>query len=351
MVGTGHALLFGLMLAAARTAGNCGRPPNLKNGSLKDAFISVSTFPPNTRVGYTCYPGYHFKEGSSSFITCRADSTWSTLQATCLPKSCGNPGDIQDGYYEADDVTFGYKATFYCNRGYKIIGRPYRLCAADGWDGKVPTCEGVKCPDPPMISHGVTPVPSHGEFWAYGMVAKFSCKADFSLIGARTLVCTETGRWDKKNPTCKIVRCNRPATPENGRTLSGLGSVFKFGDTIIYACNPGYVLVGESTVYCTENNKFQPLPPLCLNGTPVTPTTVTTLSAASLAGRNVGQQYGLLIILVFKNSQPALWIPDAPFPLFHGRNVSEKPLPVSVTDCTKISGEDVQGRMEKMNFQ
>ncbi|XP_043572592.1 complement decay-accelerating factor-like isoform X1 [Chiloscyllium plagiosum] len=134
-------ILCVMAIGVARVTGDCGRPPRLNNGSPTDAFLAMSSFPSGTKVTYKCYSGYTFTSGSRRFSTCKPDSTWTTLRSTCEKISCGNPGEIQDGYYEASDVTFGSKATFYCDPGYQLVGKPYRLCTAFGWGGQVPTCD------------------------------------------------------------------------------------------------------------------------------------------------------------------------------------------------------------------
>ncbi|XP_067913345.1 sushi, von Willebrand factor type A, EGF and pentraxin domain-containing protein 1-like isoform X3 [Heterodontus francisci] len=247
----------------ARVAGDCGKPPILKNGSPTDRYISRTSFPVGGRVFYKCYPGYTFKEGGSRSITCKKDSTWSSLRAVCESRSCGNPGEILNGYYTVTDATFGQQVDFHCEQGYRLVGRAFRLCKAGGWDGQVPTCESIECDDLPPILNGRTPLPTYAENWEYGMVARYSCTGDYSLIGAEELLCTETGKWDKDPPTCKVVRCHRPKLIVNGQIVSGFGPTYKYQDAITYTCNKGYEMVGSSAIVCSENNTFVPPPPMC----------------------------------------------------------------------------------------
>ncbi|XP_067863939.1 C4b-binding protein alpha chain-like [Heptranchias perlo] len=309
------ALMVIFTAGVARVIDACGRPPDLEDGSPTDEFISLTLFNTGSRVTYECHPGYTLETGSSRYIICREDGTWTPLQATCGPINCGNPGEILNGYYEAAQTTFGHEASFYCDEGYLMIGRPYRLCKANGWDGQVPTCETVTCDDLPPISNGRTPTPPHTENWEYGMVAKYSCVGDYSLIGASELVCTATGQWDMHPPTCKAIKCHRPDTPENAQIVAGFGPTYKYKDTIIYKCEEGFEIIGNSVIQCGENNIFVPPPPTCQNGnvnavrngtidvrnseiyvTGTAPSN-TTLAPDGHAGTIVGQQYELLIIL------------------------------------------------------
>ncbi|XP_067863938.1 complement decay-accelerating factor transmembrane isoform-like [Heptranchias perlo] len=198
------ALLAISTVGVARVTGDCGKPPQLENGSPNDEYISLTSFPVGAKVRYRCNPGYMFQEGSSKPVTCKNDSTWTPLQAICEPRNCGNPGEILNGYYEATSTTFGSKATFYCDTGYHMVGRAYRLCTADGWDGQVPICALVTCDDLPTISNGITPTPPNAENWEYGMVAEYSCIRGYTLIGAEALTCLETGEWDQPPPACKV---------------------------------------------------------------------------------------------------------------------------------------------------
>ncbi|XP_078098048.1 C4b-binding protein alpha chain-like [Mustelus asterias] len=261
--GMSERLILALMaIWVARVTGVCDQPPQLENGFLSDEFISLHNFSVGIKVSYKCHPGYKFQEGGSRRITCRENSTWSPLRAVCEPRNCGNPGDLSNGYYNASGTTFGMKATFYCDKGYSIIGRSYRTCTAAGWDGQVPTCEIVTCPDPPPIANG-TVSPPPGEFWTFGSVAKYSCIAGYSLIGEDTITCTATQEWKEHPPRCQVVRCVRPELPENAHMVSGFQSIYSYQDTITYKCNNKFKMVGKSIIECRENNTFVPPPPTC----------------------------------------------------------------------------------------
>ncbi|XP_072336360.1 zona pellucida sperm-binding protein 3 receptor-like isoform X2 [Scyliorhinus torazame] len=265
---SGRLILALTAVWVARVTGDCGKLPVLENGSPADEFISNTTFPVGTRATYKCLPGYTFQEGGSKRIVCRNDSTWSPLQAVCEPRNCGNPGEILNGYYTAPNTTFGSIVTFSCDKGYIIVGKPYRICTADGWDGQVPTCQIVMCPDPPPISNGTVSSPPSGGVWIYGSVAKYSCTAGLFLIGEETIICTETKEWSRNPPRCQVVQCARPKTPDNGKITSGFRPSYSYQDAIMYQCDVNFEMVGKSVIVCTENNTFVPPPPTCEPRTP-----------------------------------------------------------------------------------
>ncbi|XP_067863579.1 complement receptor type 2-like [Heptranchias perlo] len=234
---------------------DCGTPMLFDNGY--STFLNTTY---GSRVTHTCYPGYILNGKSFQSCTVRG---WDGKAPECIPRSCGNPGEILNGYYEAPSVEFGNKATFYCDHGYQMVGRNYRLCAADGWDGMVPTCETITCNDLPPISNGITPSAPNERQWEYGVVAQYSCIDDYTLIGADKLVCTATGKWDKDPPTCKVVRCYRHELPKNGHIVVGFGPSYKYREMATYRCNYGFEMVGSNVIECMENSEFQPPPPTC----------------------------------------------------------------------------------------
>ncbi|XP_055511010.1 zona pellucida sperm-binding protein 3 receptor-like isoform X4 [Leucoraja erinacea] len=255
-----------VLTAAARAAADCGRPPELENGSPVHEFISEISFKEGAEVIYGCDLGYVFKEdslNSSRSVTCGEDSTWTTLQLKCELRNCGNPGEIMNGYSQAPKTTFGSKVTFHCETGYQVVGRSYQLCTVDGWDGQIPTCKAVTCDELPPIMNGVAPSPPNRENWKYGMVARYSCDENYSLIGAVELACTETGEWNNELPTCRAVLCHLPDVPLNGQIEAGFGPTYMYRDTISYSCTEGFEMVGQSVIECAENNTFVPGPPSC----------------------------------------------------------------------------------------
>ncbi|XP_051890421.1 complement decay-accelerating factor-like isoform X2 [Pristis pectinata] len=202
-----------VLLAAAQVAGDCGKPPVLEDGAPRDEFLTQNTFAVGATVTYVCHSGFRFSEFSFPRVTCQENSTWTALRATCEPKSCGHPGDILNGYYNATSNTFGSKVTFYCNEGYRLVGRNYRLCESNGWSGQVPTCEVVKCPDLPPIANGTISGLGNEEFWEYGMIATYSCQHNLLLIGAEKITCGATGHWSADPPTCRDPSINTVSTP------------------------------------------------------------------------------------------------------------------------------------------
>ncbi|XP_078403913.1 C4b-binding protein alpha chain-like [Cetorhinus maximus] len=242
---------------------DCGKLPVLDNGSPDDKFISQNSIDVGQRVTYRCYPGYVFKEGSSRYITCKADSTWSPLNTACEPRNCGNPGEILNGYFNATSTTFGEQVTFYCDAGYRIVGRAYRICDRTGWDGQIPTCEPVECHRPGLIANAQI-ISGFGPIYKYQETIAYRCLEGFEMIGNSVIKCGENNVFVPPPPKCiPPVRCPQPELIANGQTISGFKATYGYRETITYACTDGYEMVGSNVIECSENNVFVPPPPMC----------------------------------------------------------------------------------------
>ena len=53
---------------------------------------------------------------------------------------------------------------------------------------------------PSLLANGFI----HGSGSLEGAQYNFSCKQGYSLIGAKTVVCTDAGEWNGSLPTCLI---------------------------------------------------------------------------------------------------------------------------------------------------
>ncbi|XP_062921220.1 sushi, von Willebrand factor type A, EGF and pentraxin domain-containing protein 1-like [Mobula hypostoma] len=251
------ALLFVLQICP--TLEDCSAPPHISNAVV---FYEATTKDSSAR--YTCNPGYLLN--GSPVLKC-SDKGWigdrGRKKPQCIAKSCGSPGEILNGRYNATSNNFGAKVIFYCDEGYHLIGRDYRLCEDEGWSGEVPSCEPVKCVDLPSIENGVAPSPPNGEAWEFGSLAKYSCIGDYSLIGAKSLICSSSGQWSDKPPICKDVQCFVPNPPSNGRIRSSSWNVLKYEEEVMFECDHGFEIDGSNVIRCNNDSKFSDDPPTC----------------------------------------------------------------------------------------
>ncbi|XP_051780781.1 sushi, von Willebrand factor type A, EGF and pentraxin domain-containing protein 1-like isoform X2 [Erpetoichthys calabaricus] len=254
----GVLFLLGTALIA-EVAGNCGPPPVISNVVLKPEYMDKQEFPENSRVVFTCEPGYLRSRGV--YVTYCRNGKW-TVNLKCERKSCGSSEDLMNGYFEYEGILFGDKAHAVCNEGFHLVGKGYRTCLANGqWEDYMPLCEVSQCPEPPEIPNAeiITP-PSNS--YSYSTVVIYRCISG-QLIGNKELVCDEAGNWTGTIPECKEVNCPNTFLP-NGRKTAGFGPFYRYGDSVSFACNSGYELQGSSMVSCQQNSQWAPSIPTCI---------------------------------------------------------------------------------------
>ena len=109
-------------------------------------------------------------------------------------------------------------------------------------------------------------------------IATYSCKSiGYQIIGEATSVCSVTGTWTGKVPSCKcelrlwmitilnlilsVISCGVPLVNSSGLTV--IYSTVTYGSTVTYSCNVGYNLVGSLNQKCTATGSWSGSPPQC----------------------------------------------------------------------------------------
>ncbi|XP_043356656.1 LOW QUALITY PROTEIN: complement receptor type 1-like [Dermochelys coriacea] len=253
--------------------GTCNSPPRLHfaelSGVVNDSYLV------GTKLKYSCRPGYILSSGKSPLVTCLENSTWSVDPEFCVGRPC-KPLELENGRVDLTDLRFGATANFSCNEGHRLIGATSAQCVLVenrvDWDKEVPLCQAIPCLPPPDIAHG-----SHngqsGEEFSFGSAVTYKCDTGLSLIGEASIHCTTkdnvNGEWSGPAPECKVVKCPEPEV-KNGKKQSGFGPDYSYGNTVIFECDSGYILIGSSSVKCEANNSWVPSLPTCL-GRPCKP--------------------------------------------------------------------------------
>ncbi|KFQ34082.1 C4b-binding protein alpha chain, partial [Merops nubicus] len=248
----------------------CPPPSRLYYAELEESFAAAQSFPVGTTVSYACRPGYRAIPGRSPRRTCGADLQWSPVEQFCTERSCNHPGELDHGYVHVTNLTINSKATFSCERGFRLIGTDQSTCVimnkAVGWDRELPFCERIPCEPPPSIANGRY---TEAEHYFYQSSVTYSCDDvpggtdPFSLIGPATIFCTQdehfNGVWSEQPPQCRVVKCDNPSI-ENGRKSSGFTPPYRYKASVTFECNPGYFMVGSRIITCQENSTWSPKP-------------------------------------------------------------------------------------------
>ncbi|XP_045062977.1 C4b-binding protein alpha chain isoform X2 [Coregonus clupeaformis] len=237
-------------------AQNCTKPIGGPNMVLSDALITHETFVDGANVTFDCAIGY-VRAGGSRTVTCTA-GVWSKVKLECERKSCGSPGEVMNGHFNlSEGILFGDKVVATCNTGYLLVGSGVRTCMDGGWDGRVPVCEVVKCGKPPTIVNGGPVVPPE-ETYNFGDVVQYGCEKDYTLVGTKSITCSENGEFQPAPPECKMVSCPPPVV-DNGVRIEGRPP-YTYKSFVTYKCNAGYEMEGQASLTCEIEGWSAPFP-------------------------------------------------------------------------------------------
>ncbi|XP_034028756.1 complement receptor type 1-like [Thalassophryne amazonica] len=247
-------------LPSADKEGRCGVPVTVNTSSihLDDNYAAMTSFASGDKVRYTCGVG-HVHAGGSRYRKC-VNGKWAKLTLRCERKLCGSAGEIQYGQFVYTGVEFGDKATAVCNEGYRLVGKGTRNCMSTGWDGRVPDCEAVDCPEPHQVPNAEmrgAVEPPH----LYGNVVYYRCLKGV-VIGHRDIWCTKEGNWSAPPPVCKEITCQTPHVL-NGYWMGARVEPYRYGDAVTFHCDPGYVLSGPRMITCGGDGQWSRYFPTC----------------------------------------------------------------------------------------
>ena len=209
----------------------------------------------NSIVLYSCDTGYNLTGATS--LTCLSNSSWDEPVPSCDIVNCSDPGTPTDGMLQGEAFTYNSVVTYNCSVGYNLTGAISLTCLTDGsWDASVPSCDIVNCSDPGTPNNGML----QGEAFTYNSVVTYNCSVGYNLTGAVTLICLADGTWNESMPSCPPVSCSDPGTPTNGTRN---GTVFTFNSTVLYSCDTGYNLTGATSLTCLSNGSWDEPVPSC----------------------------------------------------------------------------------------
>lgn len=229
---------------------------DLSLATITNGVIAYTSNKHTDFVSYACNTGYTLKGEEKR--QCLSNGQWDETEPSCELVSCGHPGILFNGQVQKGDYTFNSTVEFSCNDGYRLVGESSLFCNSDGlWEGILPTCEQVFCPElPPTISDGNVSVSAR----TVAATAEYKCNGGFHLIGNALRECLNTGEWSGKEPFCAAVLCTPP--PAVDKAIME-GSKFGIGDAIFYTCEEGYDLVGDFTRVCQQDGSWSNKAPEC----------------------------------------------------------------------------------------
>ncbi|XP_061486595.1 complement receptor type 1 [Rhineura floridana] len=249
--------------------GSCGLPIKLEFAELADEYKEKKSFPVGSTVKYVCRPGYAKHPGLKASVMCIRNQEWSEVQEFCKRKSCGHPGEPDNGRLIAPEgILFGSTVNYTCDDGHRLVGQPTRQCVISGrrvaWTGDIPICLRISCSSPPDIPHGRHTGRYMNEF-SYGTAVTYTCEKDYPLVGNASIYCTTedglNGIW-YGHAHCG-VQCPTPQMITNGKYSIQQSKGFTNGVFVEYSCHPGYDLVGDARIFCTASGSWNSSVPTC----------------------------------------------------------------------------------------
>ncbi|XP_067257602.1 sushi, von Willebrand factor type A, EGF and pentraxin domain-containing protein 1 isoform X5 [Chanodichthys erythropterus] len=227
----------------------CQRPPDLPHAILDS--INKQKYASNTEVNYKCEEG--FVLNTTGTLKCMIGGEWtpSPMDIGCMPVRCSKPDSIEKGYVSGSNYSFGAVIAYSCDKGYFIRGEKRRICKANGeWGGVLPTCQPISCPSPPRLANGFIQGQIRKNGYVYSSRVTYACNDGYRLTGKPERICMANKQWSNNNPpVCVLLTCPTPPDIKNGRYH---GSTFEVGSKVEFVCNEGYELIGDSVWTCLK---------------------------------------------------------------------------------------------------
>uniref|UniRef100_A0A3B4AL78 Uncharacterized protein n=1 Tax=Periophthalmus magnuspinnatus TaxID=409849 RepID=A0A3B4AL78_9GOBI len=226
-----------------------------------------------------CDPGYYYR--GQRVIRCQANGSWNypDPRPVCDSKSkwlfitlrfmyflsghCGTPEPIVNGQITGENYNYRGSVVYQCNPGFRLIGVSVRICEQDHrWSGRTPVCVPITCGHPGNPTYGVT----QGNQFNLNDAVRFVCNTGYVLQGSVKSTCLANGQWSNPLPRCRIVNCTEPGHVDNSikQVLSSGPHRYSFQTAVSYRCNPGYYLLGTSSISCQGDGTWDRSLPKCL---------------------------------------------------------------------------------------
>ncbi|KAH0507286.1 C4b-binding protein alpha chain [Microtus ochrogaster] len=156
-------------------------------------------YPVGATLQYRCHPGYEPATRERMTLVCQKDLTWSPFKGC---KDCNVPPNIAHGRYtKSIDYLRGFqpKATYECDKGYRLVGEADIYCRSSQWTPAAPQCKAL-C-QKPEIRNGM--LSANKDQYVESENATIQCYPGFALLGSQNITCLENGTWYPEMPKCE----------------------------------------------------------------------------------------------------------------------------------------------------
>uniref|UniRef100_A0A3Q1FM44 Sushi domain-containing protein n=1 Tax=Acanthochromis polyacanthus TaxID=80966 RepID=A0A3Q1FM44_9TELE len=194
---------------------SCGMPVPPVNGSIVGQDFSLGA-----SATYQCNPGFRLSGPVTTSVICQESGRWSPIEAPprCVPGHCGTPEPIVNGQIIGENYNYRGSVVYQCNPGFRLIGVSVRICEQDHrWSGRTPVCvrKFVNCTEPGHVENSIRQVlPSGPHRYSFQTTVSYRCNPGYYLLGTSSISCQGDGTWDRSLPKCLYVteKCTNTQT-------------------------------------------------------------------------------------------------------------------------------------------
>ncbi|XP_062499148.1 sushi, von Willebrand factor type A, EGF and pentraxin domain-containing protein 1-like [Corticium candelabrum] len=225
----------------------------LENGIVPKHNLTV-----NSTIKFACKKGYERKGiNSRKCVSNNKTAFWDPSDpVSCQVKRCQKPAKPTNGSITGQEYTYSKIIHFQCDNGHDIKGIANFSCNENGeWvdaDSKssivFPTCHPKNCGKPRVLQNAKFTEKSY----VFPNKITYKCKKGYCAKGNLTTRCLANGKWSAEDRSCKRVKCSMLTSPMNGSVRPDTNQEITVGFQANFACNPGYILIGNSTIYCQQ---------------------------------------------------------------------------------------------------
>ncbi|XP_060925635.1 complement decay-accelerating factor isoform X3 [Limanda limanda] len=213
--GRRRCLLVVMQLFVLKAAANCPQPEVREPIVLTNEALLMNEFPEGSTATVECVHGFVIDSGSG-VVSCTGGK-WTELDLRCKKKDCGTPRPQPHLIYDLSAGTlFGAEIEVRCEKGFQISGSSYKTCYATGWRGSA-KCEIATCLHPAAVANGTSLWVSQDEP-EYGEIIEFACDEGFTLVGSKSIMCSDSGRYSPGPPECKGATTEDTISPSPAPT-------------------------------------------------------------------------------------------------------------------------------------
>ncbi|XP_059533618.1 complement factor H-like isoform X3 [Myotis daubentonii] len=198
---------------------------------------------------------------------------WLMLWSVCVAQDCQGPPprkqtEILTGSWSEQGYSEGTKATYKCRPGYRTYGTITMECKRGEWVSLNPSkiCQKKPCGHP-----GDTPFGSfelaEGNKFEYGARVVYTCNEGYKMIGDTDFRDCDADGWTNDIPLCDVVKCLPVEEPQNGRLISSayeLNQEYTYGQVVRFECKAGFKLAGPAEIHCSGSGLWSGDKPNCV---------------------------------------------------------------------------------------